>query len=34
MQIDAAGFHHQLLTTTPAVSGGDLRLCIDAEIQK
>ncbi len=34
LQIDAAGFHHNTLQTTPPVAGGDLKLTLDAEIQR
>lgn len=34
LQIDAAGFHHNTLQTTPPIAGGDLKLTLDAEIQR
>ena len=34
LQIDAAGFHNHTLQTTQPKAGGDLKLTIDAEIQR
>ncbi|MFL2860131.1 MAG: peptidoglycan D,D-transpeptidase FtsI family protein [Pontiellaceae bacterium] len=34
LQIDAAGFHNHILQTTQPKAGGDLKLTIDAEIQR